>query len=168
MDLGATLCTRAHASCDHCPVHSQCLAYAQQRVKDFPTSKPRATLPVRRTQLLLVRNAAAAVLLTKRPPAGIWGGLWSLPECAVDDDISDWCRQRLGFDVREEDRWPVLRHTFSHFHLDIHPVLVSIGAPTSMIMDDAGSVWYNLQQPQQLGLAAPVQRLLNQLTDTRA
>ena len=164
MDLGATLCTRARPSCERCPAQVQCRAYAQQRSADFPTPKPRGTLPVRRTQLLLVRDAAAAILLTKRPPSGIWGGLWSLPECAVGADIADWCRRRLGFDIEEEARWPVLRHTFSHFHLDIHPVLVRVGARAGAVMDDAESVWYNPQKPKQLGLAAPIQRLLNQLS----
>ena len=164
MDLGATLCTRARPSCDQCPAQSQCLSYQQRRVTEFPTPKPRGTLPIRSTQLLLVRDAAAAVLLTKRPPAGIWGGLWSLPECSVGTDIAEWCRHRLGLDIDEQRRWPVLRHTFSHFHLDIHPVLVRIAAPATAVMDDAESVWYNPQQPQQLGLAAPIQRLLNQLT----
>jgi A/G-specific adenine glycosylase len=168
MDLGATLCTRARPACERCPAQTRCLAYAQQRAADFPTPKPRGTLPVRRTQLLLVRDAATAVLLTKRPPSGIWGGLWCLPECAVGTDIADWCRRRLGFDAHEEARWPVLRHSFSHFHLDIHPVLVRIGARAAAVMDGGESVWYNPRNPQQLGLAAPIQRLLNQLTAIHA
>jgi A/G-specific adenine glycosylase len=167
MDLGATLCTRGRALCERCPVRNNCLAFGQNRVKEFPTPKSRGQLPVRRTQLLLVRNAAETVLLMKRPPSGIWGGLWSLPECGVDDDVVDWCRRRLGCDVREETRWPPLRHTFSHFHLDIHPVLLRINDHTTSVMDGAETVWYNPQKPQRLGLAAPIQRLLNQLAETR-
>jgi A/G-specific adenine glycosylase len=168
MDLGATLCTRARPQCDRCPARTRCLAHAERRVTDFPTPKPRGVLPIRCTQLLLVRNAAEAILLIKRPPAGIWGGLWSLPECTVDDDIGEWCRRRLGCEAREEDRWPVLRHTFSHFHLDMHPVLMRVAARATAVMDDAESVWYNPRKPQQLGLAAPIQRLLNRLTAARA
>jgi len=165
MDMGATLCTRARPSCDRCPAQDQCLAYRQRRVTDFPTPKHRGTLPIRRTQLLLVHDTTATtVLLTKRPPAGIWGGLWSLPECGVDADVGQWCRRHLGLEVHEEHRWPVLRHTFSHFHLEIQPVVVSIDARVAAVMDGAESVWYNPRQPQQLGLAAPIQRLLNQLT----
>jgi len=167
MDLGATLCIRGRALCERCPVRAHCLAFAQDRVKEFPAAKARGALPIRRTRLLLVRNAAATVLLMKRPPSGIWGGLWSPPECGVEDDIADWCRRRLGCEVREESRWPPLRHTFSHFHLDIHPVLLRISGAGRAVMDDAESVWYNPAKPKNLGLAAPVQRLLNQLIDTR-
>ena len=147
-------------------VHDRYATSAPRKVCASPVSsgEPRGTLPIRRTQLLLVHDAAAAVLLTKRPPAGIWGGLWSLPECNVGADIAEWCRRRLGVDISEERRWPVQRHTFSHFHLDIHPVVVHVASPTAAVMDDTESVWYNPQQPQQLGLAAPIQRLLNQLT----
>lgn len=167
MDMGATLCTRSQPNCDSCPVQSQCLAYAQGRVVDFPTPKPRRILPVRSTQFLLVRSNDG-VLLTKRPPAGIWGGLWSLPECELGDNITDWCRHSLGYKVHEEHRWPVLRHTFSHFHLDIHPVVVSVDTVMAKVMDGTESIWYNPQKPQQLGLATPIQRLLNQLATTHA
>jgi A/G-specific adenine glycosylase len=166
MDLGATLCTRGEALCGRCPVRADCLALAQGRVKEFPAPKPRGALPVHRTRLLLMRKDSA-VLLIKRPPSGIWGGLWSPPECGVDDDVVDWCLRRLGCEVCEETRWPPLRHTFSHFHLDIHPVLLSISGAGDSVMDGAESVWYNPQKPQQLGLAAPIRRLINQLAETR-
>ena len=98
-----------------------------------------------------------------RPAPGIWGGLWSLPECD-EDDVAAWCRRRLGCSVREQERWPPLRHTFSHFHLDIHPVLLTLEADTAKVMDEAEALWYNPDAPRRLGLAAPVQRLLNRLS----
>jgi len=165
MDLGATLCTRGRPLCQRCPVQDNCLAFAQNRMKEFPTPKPRGSLPIRSTRLLLVRNTAEAVLLVKRPPAGIWGGLWSLPECDAGDDIMKWCRRHLGCSVSKERYWPSLRHTFSHFHLDIHPVLLRLNGKATSVMDDAGTVWYNPVEPQDLGLAAPVKRLLNQLVE---
>jgi A/G-specific adenine glycosylase len=162
MDLGATLCTRARPACGDCPVRADCQASIQNRVADFPAPKPRTALPVRRTRMLLLRDAAQGVLLVKRPPAGIWGGLWSLPECD-EDDVVAWCRRRLGCRVREQERWAPLRHTFSHFHLDIQPVLLDL-ADAAAVMDEAEALWYNPDAPRRLGLAAPVQRLLNRLS----
>jgi A/G-specific adenine glycosylase len=163
MDLGATLCTRGQPRCERCPVQAQCLAYRQNRMKELPTPKPHGALPVRSTHLLLVRNADAAILLVKRPPSGIWGGLWSPPECATGDDIMSWCHRRLGTGVREEARWPPLRHSFSHFHLDIHPVLLRLDEHPVSLMEGTEAVWYNLNAPQPLGLAAPVKSLLSML-----
>ncbi len=91
---------------------------------DYPSPRPKKTLPVRSVCMLLLCNDAAEVLLEKRPPAGIWGGLWSFPELRAEDVPAVWCRDKLGITAAEIDRWPVMRHTFSHFHLDITPLLL--------------------------------------------
>ena len=164
MDLGATLCTRTRPACPRCPVAADCAAHHSGRSGDLPTSKPKRALPLRSTQMLLL-HTEDAVLLMKRPPAGIWGGLWSLPECPAQSDVAEWCRAELQCEVTTETRWATLRHTFSHFHLDIQPVLARV---TDMegVMDDAEGVWYNLDAPPPGGLAAPVQQLLTQLKVT--
>ena len=164
MDLGATLCTRSRPLCMSCPLASGCDALQQGRVEAFPTLKPRKTLPVRSTRMLLVQDAGARVLLWQRPPTGLWGGLWSLPEPAPEQDIGDWCRDEIGCDPLLVEPWPVLRHTFSHFHLDITPLRVAIENPGLSVLEGAGTVWYNCARPDSLGLAAPVQRLLERLT----
>ena len=166
MDLGATLCTRSQPRCDACPFNEVCIARKQDRVQDFPSTKPRKTLPVRQTRMLVLVNDNGEVLLEKRPPAGIWGGLWSLPEYHGEDDIDHWSRQYLhkGFEVISH--WPVLRHTFSHFHLDIKPVHGRITALNSCIMDDVHYVWYNPKDAGAYAMAAPVARLITHLAHT--
>ncbi|MCN5437527.1 A/G-specific adenine glycosylase [Escherichia coli] len=54
------------------------------------------------------------------------------------------------------------RHTFSHFHLDIVPMWLPVSSFTGC-MDEDNALWYNLAQPPSVGLAAPVERLLQQL-----
>src|SRR5690606_8719451 len=98
-----------------------------------------------------------------RPPAGVWGGLWSFPECDPADDVRAWCRERLGMRVGAVREWPPLRHTFSHFHLDITPTVVHVREMGSIIMEPTNMVWYNALRPDRRGLAAPVKKLLNQL-----
>ena len=170
MDLGATLCTRANPACERCPLGADCTAHQQNRATDFPTPKPRKILSVRATTLLMLHDANDHVLLVQRPPTGIWGGLWSFPECPVNHDtqdsmsqyIQDWCQQQMRCRINSVEAWPVLRHTFSHFHLDITPVRARV-QHASGVMDVGNSVWYNPGAPQALGLAAPVQRLLTKL-----
>ncbi|MBI2779188.1 MAG: A/G-specific adenine glycosylase [Gammaproteobacteria bacterium] len=163
MDLGATLCTRAAPACVRCPLHDGCAAYEQGRMSDFPAPKPRKTLPVRATTLLMLRDSHDGILLVQRPPAGIWGGLWSFPECPIDEDIETWCAQHLGYRIIARETWPALRHTFSHFHLDITPVHARVRGMNG-IMEGSNAIWYNPASPKALGLAAPVQRLLTQLS----
>lgn len=163
MDLGATLCTRHRPACARCPLQARCAALRSGTVADFPESKPRRALPVRATRVLLLRNAAGAVLLQRRPPVGIWGGLWSFPELPDDRDLQQWCRTQLHCHVQIIEEWPVLRHTFTHFHLDLLPLLARVEKFDRVAMEQADQVWYNNAQPDRIGLAAPVARLLARL-----
>ena len=166
MDLGATLCTRTRPHCDACPFTAECLARQQGRIKDIPSPKPRKPLPVRQTRMLVLVNDSGEVLLEKRPPTGIWGGLWSLPECSEETDIDQWSKYNLHNEIKVIDQWPVLRHTFSHFHLDITPLHGKVTATQSIIMDDDQHVWYNPNEKGRHAMAAPVARLLSHLVVT--
>ena len=123
MDLGATLCTRSRPACGQCPLAADCEARAAGRQRDYPAARPRKALPLRRTRMMLLSNAAGEILLEQRPPAGIWGGLWSFPEIAHGQPLDAWCREHMGLGVRVIEEWPCVQHTFSHFHLEITPVL---------------------------------------------
>ena len=94
MDLGATLCTRSRPRCAACPVHADCRACAMDAVERFPGKKPKKAKP-RKVTTMLMAVSRDSLYLERRPAAGIWGGLWSLPE--VDNDgIDDWCERRAG------------------------------------------------------------------------
>ena len=94
MDLGATLCTRARPACERCPVAADCRAREQGLQTDYPGPRPRRELPERQVQMLLVRDPQGRVLLERRPPQGVWGGLWCLPELATEADPLARCRER--------------------------------------------------------------------------
>ncbi len=164
MDLGATLCTRAQPACAACPLHAGCQARLAGRATDFPAARPGKTLPVRQVTMLILRNATQEVLLVRRPPVGIWGGLWGFPECSADLPLADWARQALGVIPQVLEQWQPLRHSFSHFHLDITPVLAQLDGHSMRVMEDDGRIWYNVQGNGELGFAAPVQHLLDRLT----
>lgn len=104
-------------------------------------------------------------MLEKRPPSGIWGGLWSFPELKLEDDLSVWLQQHAGFAVLEIRTLPERRHSFSHFQLHIFPRLILLEKPGLQVLDGDSRVWYNLSQSQKRGLAAPVQLLLQELKE---
>jgi A/G-specific adenine glycosylase len=162
MDLGATLCKRSRPDCGHCPLSSDCIAFLQQRTDQLPTSKPKTKLPIKYKTLLLLQNPAQQFLLHKRPLIGIWGGLWSLPEFADCEQANSWCQQHY-LPLGESLALPIRRHTFSHFHLDYQPVIIKIGYPGKVIMDDQQTAWYNVINKDKLGLPAPVKQLLQQI-----
>ena len=162
MDLGATLCTRTRPDCDQCPVQAGCLARRKGLQYELPHRKPDKAVPVRQTAFIMIRNDNGEILLQKRPPAGVWGGLWGFPECPVDTDISEWVARIYGFRVNSLRHEPGLRHTFSHFHLDIIPVSMKLASHQPQVRNDHDLYWFNpLGDNKPIGMAAPVSRLVS-------
>jgi A/G-specific adenine glycosylase len=164
MDLGATLCTRTKPACERCPVATGCKAFALGRQTAFPGRKPRRAKPKRETHMLLARHAGA-VYLERRPPTGIWGGLYSFPEFSSVTEAKDWCRDRLGMKTVTARTWPVLRHSFTHFDLDIVPVAILVDAVAPRAAENADQLWYTPEDDLRVGLAAPVTALLELVFD---
>ncbi|MEO1247850.1 MAG: A/G-specific adenine glycosylase [Pseudomonadota bacterium] len=162
MDLGATLCTRSKPGCGVCPVNDDCRAHAEGNVAAYPGRKPKKAKPLRAvTMLLAVRERE--LYLERRPASGIWGGLWSLPETGVEDSPDGWCRQRLNAVPAGKDSWPVLRHSFSHYDLDIHPVVLRLDDTARAVRDSEDAKWVNLDAVAPGGVAAPVKKLIDKL-----
>lgn len=168
MDLGATLCLRSKPLCSSCPFTSMCQAHQQNRTHEFPYKNPNTKqLPIQHTRMLLLYDSHDAILLQKRPPVGIWGGLWSFPECNMDENLILWCQQKLGIKAKTIKEWPSFRHTFSHFHLEITPIEMEVEQQQITIMDVTNQAWYKIGDKPLGGLSSPVKRLLTQLQRTK-
>ncbi len=160
MDLGATLCSRSAPQCGRCPLGRSCVARAQSRQRELPEGRPVRRLAERETLMIVVRGALGAILVEQRPPAGIWAGLWSLPEADPGADPALWCRQRLGIDPRRVEMLPSRRHTFSHFALKIRLAEVRVQDPAPAVADSPQLLWASPAKLLTLGLPAPVRSIL--------
>lgn len=162
MDMGATLCTRSKPKCDECPLQHDCLAYAQGRQGELPGKKPKKALPEKATVMLLPK-LHEQILIYKRPPAGLWGGLWGFYEAQSLQHLSEQATQ-LGLEDYQLEELDVFRHTFSHFHLDIQPVILHLqNLPQDRVQDEQ-QLWYDLKNPANVGLAAPTKKLFAKIT----
>lgn len=161
MDLGATVCKRSKPNCKVCPFSKDCIANKEKTWVLYPGKKPKKVLPIKAITLLLLQNKQNEILLYRRPASGIWGGLWSLPELEVETDATEYIRAQFGA-FTSIDALDPFRHTFSHYHLDIHPLRVKLTRSPMEAMESRTRVWYNPKQPQKLGLAAPVKKLLKE------
>lgn len=160
MDLGATLCTRANPRCADCPVRADCAAHRHGEQALYPTPRPKKVLPVRATHFLLLERADGALLLERRPPSGIWGGLWGFPEATERRNVDAVCA-RLGLAACSATRTlPSVTHAFTHFRLDITPLAIDVVERDDVCMASPDLLWYNAAAPAAVGLAKPVKDLL--------
>ncbi|MBA5762077.1 A/G-specific adenine glycosylase [Vibrio sp. 404] len=163
MDMGAMVCTRSKPKCSLCPVESLCVAKDLGNPLDYPGKKPKKEKPVKETWFVILHHNGK-VWLEQRPPTGIWGGLFCFPE-SNNSDIQTQLEQRhvQAQSVQLQQQLIAFRHTFSHYHLDITPILLDLSKQPDVIMEAGKGLWYNLSQPEEVGLAAPVKQLLESL-----
>lgn len=164
MDLGATVCTRSSPNCAACPLAGSCIARAEGRIKDFPAARVRRATPEREVAVLIARHADR-FLLEQRPPNGIWGGLWSLPEFIPGENVQSVC-DALGIRPAAITPMASFAHTFTHFRLILHPTLVRVDTPPAESAAETSREWIPAQNLDKTGMAAPVRKLLLELVAT--
>ena len=153
MDLGATLCTRTQPKCATCPINASCVARRDGRISELPTPRPKKTIPHRILNVLVI-VCQNAVLLEERPPAGIWGGLLSLPEIAEAD---------LPAQHPSRAALPQVEHGFTHYSLSIKPWRIDLPLRKQLSAAKsygAAAQWISLNELNQAALPAPVKRIL--------
>lgn len=146
MDLGASLCSRSKPQCDLCPLVYVCEAHLQNKTADYPARKPGKSVPTRTATYRLALDKAQRILLCKRPPSGIWGGLWCLPEVLENEKTLQ--------DVNLVDTFA---HTFTHFHLQAK---VISHQETVQIAENSGLAWHNAENLTDLAFPTPIKKFL--------
>jgi A/G-specific adenine glycosylase len=171
MDLGATVCTRGQPRCEVCPVAPGCAARAAGIESRLPARRPRTDGESRRSRqvtVLIVQNAAGHTLLERRPASGIWGGLLSFPELDAEESAAEWCRRRLGAEPDDQEALGTVEHAFTHFDLTLAPVRLAVRDAIPAVMDGDRWLWYNSAEPLPGGIAAPIGKILNAVTQTES
>ena len=155
MDLGASLCARRNPQCARCPLRADCVAHLRGLTDSLPTAKKRAALPQRTTVMLLLRNAGE-ILLEKRKAEGIWGGLWSLPEVS-HARAARAAAKRYGVSVLACTALPLLTHGFTHFKLDIEPLLMDVKKSRVRTL---GVMWIAAADALTAAIPAPIRKII--------
>ena len=166
MDLGATVCLRRRPRCEDCPLEKTCEARFLGLTAQIPASRPPAHRPLRHQTLAVVQRHDGAVLLQRRPPAGIWAGLWCLPVLEPEEGGPEWCRRVLQCAAEPRGELPSFRHGFSHFELEIQPLHLILNKPEGAVREAGRWLWYD--GTQEIGLPAPISRFLNGMDAGRA
>lgn len=126
MELGALICTPVGngPACQLCPVAAFCRAREEGRQGELPVkAKARAPRPV--DMVAAVIRAKGRLMLVRRPPSGLLGGLWEFPggERPVDQTweqaVHAVIRERYGLDLALEAELGRVKHVFSHLVWDL-------------------------------------------------
>ncbi len=162
MDLGATLCTRTKPDCEHCPVNDDCRAFDTGKVEQYPSPRPRLIISKKSFHMLILTDSNGNVLLERRPPTGIWGGLWSLPA----DDCGQSLQQRLGLNFDGLQVLPDLQHQLTHMQMTIQPLIGNTEIVPSGVECTSDQRWFDQHEWPKLGLPRPVRHLLETHLET--
>jgi len=121
MDLGATLCTPKRPTCSLCPWSEPCAARKSGLAETLPVKAPKKEKPTRRgAAFVAVRSNDGAVLLRRRPPKGLLGGMSEVPGSEWSEDFATSNgHDHAPFCGDWKARPGVVRHTFTHFHLEL-------------------------------------------------
>ncbi len=160
MDLGATLCKARAPECGTCPFGRSCVARKKGLLGSLPGARPRRPLPVKQATWLVLRHAGQ-VLLERRPSAGLWGGLWTFPE-APAAGVQAYAARELGCTLGRLRRLEPLGHGFTHFRLEIHPVLCEVAA-CAPAAQAPGRMWMAAADAMGAAVPAPVRKVLRAL-----
>lgn len=143
MDLGATVCTPRNPACGICPWMGVCAARRQGIEAELPARVEKAERPTRHGLAFWTVRKDGAVLLRRRPPQGLLGGMMEIPSTV-------WTESRCTLDAARAEaplaaEWRelpgVVRHTFTHFHLEMRLVAARSG-PNPL----ARGIWCPLDQ----------------------
>jgi len=163
MDLGATVCRHPVPRCEVCPIAADCRARLEGRQGELPAPKRKQAVRRLKRAVMLVARRESAVLLVQRPPSGIWGGLWCLPEFADRDSAESFAATQLTDASLLQAPLPDIEHSFTHFDLVITPLVARVGAQAGV--GAGGALWYDLAKPARVGLPAPIKTLLGSLSE---
>lgn len=172
MDLGATICVPRNPSCLVCPLQAQCRAARAGEPERYPVKTRKVKRGTQAWWLLVLRDSAGRLWLERRQSSGgetgIWAGLYS-PAAYTSQEALESGLQSFGWPVLGREDWPVERHVLTHRDLFLHPVIVDVSAPLqAREATPAGQAgWFDAAQWPQLGLPAPVRKLL-QAVDSSA
>jgi A/G-specific adenine glycosylase len=159
MDLGASLCARTQPQCLLCPLSGDCRALAGGTPDAYPVKTRKLVRRHESWWLLALRRSDGAVWLERRPPRGIWAGLYCTPvfgdEAALVAALAGW-----GLGAAAVQWQPARKHSLTHRELRLLPAVLNVANPQDNCRGEGR--WATPAEWAGLGLPAPVRAWLDE------
>ena len=155
MDLGATVCTAKKPDCNNCPWIPHCQAYNQGIQFQLPMREISSPLPHKNIGVAVIWNEQGQILIDRRRPEGLLGGLWEFPGGkiergeTVEECIKREILEELAIEIEVGDRLISIDHAYSHFRvtLTVHHCRYLTGIPQPLECDEIR--WVTLDEIDQ-------------------
>ena len=158
-DLGATLCTPAAPACALCPWRPCCAGHARGIQTSLPRKDAKPARPVRHGVHFYVWDHAGRVLLRRRPPSGLLGGMMELP--GTEWRAEPWPAAEVLAHAPYPAEWRAagqVRHVFTHFALRIDVYAAPVSGPASAHAPELAGA--TLTDPRRAALPSLMQKCL--------
>ena len=169
MDLGATVCTPYNPNCHQCPWKSNCLAYNLGIQSQLPMRETSSPLPHKQIGVAVIWNDQGQILIDRRRPQGLLGGLWEFPGGkielgeTVEDCIQREIQEELGIEIAVGSHLITIDHAYTHFRvtLTVHHCRHLSGIPQPLECDEIR--WVNLEELDQYPFPKANVQIINAL-----
>jgi A/G-specific adenine glycosylase len=172
MDLGSLVCTPRSPRCASCPVEDLCLAHTRGSVEARPGRKPVKRRPHYDIAVGVVWHGDE-ILVAKRPPDGLLGGLWEFPggkaqpgeslEAAVVREVGE----ELDIQVEPGEKIATVDHAYSHFEITLHAFHCRYRSGTPRPLRCQEFAWVRPADLDRYAFPAANRRVLAQLAETK-
>jgi A/G-specific adenine glycosylase len=119
MDLGATVCTPRNPKCGICPFSLACSAHAVADQEAYPRKPGKAAKPTRYGSAFVVSRTDGSLLVRRRPPKGLLGGMLEVPGNAWTTDRKTDFETAAPMPLVWSRVEAEVKHVFTHFALEL-------------------------------------------------
>ena len=125
MELGETICTPRNTKCDNCPINYYCLAFKNKMVDKYPTKVPKIEKPHFNIAVGIIWKENK-IIITKRKPKGLLGGLWEFPggkvinKESLKECVYREIKEELEIEIEVGDLIQEIKHQYSHFKITLY------------------------------------------------
>ena len=125
MELGALVCLPKNPHCDACPLDQDCQANLRGIQKDLPVRKPKTPLPHLQVTAAVILDGVQ-ILLAKRPPGGMLGGMWEFPGGTQEEaetlleTLTREIKEELSLEIEIGEKLGTYQHAYTHYKVTLH------------------------------------------------
>ena len=170
MELGATVCLPRSPQCGVCPLGRICSAKEHGEQQKLPVRVRQKPLP-RHKVVVAVIHKNGRILIDKRKPNGLLGGLWEFPGGKVKKGeslkttLTREVREELGVTVRILRPLATVQHSYSHFSVTLHAFECAHTSGTPKCHTCADYKWVHPKQLKNFAFPAANKKIMASLQE---